>query len=135
MKINPYLMFDGQCEAAFKFYEQALGGSIVAMMKYGETPAAQMPAEMSDQIIHARLMVGDQVLMGADAPAARYEAMKGVSVTLSIEEPGEAERVFHALAAGGTVTMPIGETFWAQRFGMLLDRFGKQWMVNCEKPM
>jgi PhnB protein len=136
MQLNAYLMFDGQCEAAFRFYEQALGGTIVAMMTFGESPMAeQTPAELRGQIMHARLIVGDTVLMGSDAPGERYEPMKGFSVALGVDEPGEAERVFNALAAGGTVTMPIQETFWAHRFGMLIDRFGTPWMINCEKPM
>jgi PhnB protein len=136
MQLNPYLMFDGKCEAAFRFYEQALGGRIVAMTAYADTPAAQhMPSEMRGKIIHARLVVGDTILMGSDAPADRHERMQGFSVTLNSDTPEEAERVFGALAANGTITMPIQETFWARRFGMLTDRFGTPWMINCEKPM
>ena len=135
MHPNPYLMFDGQCEAAFRFYEQALGGRIEAMMTFAHTPMAeQTPPEMQGKITHARLLVGDKVLMGSDAPAGRVEKMQGFSVTLGINKPEEAERVFNALADGGTVTMPIQETFWARRFGMLVDRFGTPWVVNCEKP-
>ena len=104
MQLNPYLTFDGQCEAAFRFYEQALGGKIAAMMTYADTPAAEhTPPEARGKIIHARLVVGDTVLMGSDAPAERYEKMQGFSVTLNIDEPAEAERVFNALSAGGTV--------------------------------
>jgi PhnB protein len=136
VRLNPYPTFDGQCEAAFRFYEQALGGTIVAMMTYADTPAAEhTPAEAQGKIIHARLAVGDAVLMGSDDTAGHYEPMKGFMVTLTIDEPAEAERVFAALATGGTVTMAIQETFWARRFGMLVDRFGTPWMVNCEKPM
>ena len=136
MQLNPYLMFDGQCEAAFRFYEQALGGKIAAMMTFGDGPMAeQTPSERRGKIMHARLVVGDAVLMGSDAPAEHYEKMTGFSVTLSLDEPAEAERVFNALAAGATITMPIQETFWARRFGMLVDRFGTPWMINCEKPM
>ena len=136
MQLNPYLIFDGQCEAAFRFYEQALGGKIVAMMTFADTPAAEHTSpEMRGKIIHARLAVGDTVLMGSDDTAGHYEPMKGFSVTLGVDEPAEAERVFSALASGGAVTMPIQETFWARRFGMLVDRFGTPWMINCEKPM
>jgi len=128
-------MSKDQCEAAFRFYEQALGGRIAAMMTFADTPMAeQTPPEMQGKIIHARLLVGDKVLMGSDAPAGRVEKMQGFSVTPGINKPEEAERVFNALADGGTVTMPIQETFWARRFGMLVDRFGTPWMVNCEKP-
>lgn len=136
MELNPYLSFDGNCAEAFKFYEKSLGGKIVAMMTYAETPMKdQMPAGSHGKIVHARLTLGDRVLMGADAPPGRYEPAKGMSVILGIDQPTEAERVFKALSENGTVQMPIEETFWARRFGMVVDRFGIPWMVNCEKPM
>jgi PhnB protein len=135
MQLNPYLSFDGRCADAFKFYEKALGGKIVALMSYGETPMKeQMPAEQHGRIAHARMTVGDDVLMGGDAPPQHYRPTQGMTVTLSIDTGAEAERVFSALAEGGTVTMPIAQTFWAERFGMLIDRFGIPWMVNCERP-
>ena len=133
MELNPYLCFNGQCEAAFKFYEQCLGGKIVAMMTYQDSPMQeQTPSEWRNKIMHARLMVGDKMLMGSDAPPDRYEPMKGFSVTLGITDPNVAERIFHALSANGTVQMPIQKTFWATRFGMLVDQFGTPWMINCE---
>ena len=136
MQLNPYLSFDGSCEAAFKFYEKALGGKIVAMMPHEGSPMeSQVPAEWRKKIMHARLTVGDKVLMGSDCPPDRYEPMKGFSVTLTIDEPAEADRVFQALSPGATVRMPIQETFWAKRFGVLVDQFGTPWMINCEKPM
>jgi PhnB protein len=135
MQMNAYLTFSGQCEAAFKFYAEVLGGEIIAMLPHEGTPMAEhVPAEWRSKIIHARMMVGDKVLMGSDAPPDRFEKMQGFSVTLGIDDPAEAERVFHALAANGTVRMPIGETFWAVRFGVLVDQFGTPWMINCEKP-
>ena len=134
MQINPYLGFNGNCEAAFKFYEKALGGKLLIMMKYGESPAAaQTSPEFRDRIMHARLAVGDELLMGGDAPPQMYEPMKGFSVALSPKDPAEADRIFAALAENGTVRMPIQETFWAQRFGMLIDQFGTPWIVNCER--
>jgi PhnB protein len=134
MQLNPYLFFNGQCEAAFKFYAKILGGQIVAMMPHEGTPAQeQVPPEWRKKIIHARLVVGDKVLMGSDAPPGRQEEGKGFSVTLGIDDPEEAERIFHALAENGTVRMPLQETFWALRFGMLLDQFGTPWMINCER--
>ena len=134
MQLNPYLTFDGRCEAAFKFYEKVLGGKIEAMMTYGSSPMAeQTKPDWRNKIMHARLTVGDKMLMASDAPPDRYEAMKGIMVTLGIDDPGEAERIFHALSEKGTVQMPIQETFWAARFGMLVDQFGTPWMVNCEK--
>ena len=135
MQLNPYLTFDGRCEAAFKFYQKVLGGNIEAMMTHEGTPAAEhVPAEWRSKILHARLVIDGKVLMGSDGPPDRREPMKGFSVTLGIDDPAEAERVFHALAEGGTVCMPIQKTFWAQRFGMCTDRFGTPWMINCEEP-
>lgn len=136
MQMNPYLGFNGQCETAFKFYEKVFGGKIVMMMKYGDSPMAdKTPPEVKDKIMHARITVGDEVLlMGSDAPPQMYEPMTGMSVAVSIDKPADADRIFAALAEGGTVRMPIQETFWAQRFGMLTDQFGTPWMVNCERP-
>ncbi|HEY7298088.1 MAG TPA: VOC family protein [Xanthobacteraceae bacterium] len=136
MQLNPYLMFKGDCEAAFKFYEKALGGKAEIMMHYEDSPAADhVPPEWRSKIMHARLTVGDHVLMGSDPPPAQQDSMKGFSVTLSVSEAAEADRIFNALAENGSIKMPIGETFWALRFGMLVDRFGTPWMINCEKPM
>jgi PhnB protein len=136
MQLNPYLLFDGNCEEAFKFYEKCLGGKILAMMTHDGTPMAdQVPAEWKNKIIHARMTVGDQVLMASDAPPNDYSKPKGFSINIGVKDPTDAERIFRALAHGGTVQMPIAETFWAIRFGMLTDRFGTPWMVNCEKAM
>ena len=132
MQLNPMLNFNGQCEAAFKFYEQCLGGKIQTMMTWGESPMAdQVPSEWRDRIIHATLIVGDSALMGGDAPPDRYEEPRGFSVAIQIDDPAEAERIFHALSESGTVTMPLQQTFWATRFGMLVDKLGIPWMVNC----
>ena len=133
MQLNPYLHFNGQCEAAFKFYEQCLGGKIEAMVSHVGTPAeAQVPSEWRDKIMHARLVVGGEVLMGMDAPPDRYKEPKGFNVSLQFNHVKEAERVFHALAENGKVGMPLQQTFWAARFGMLVDRFGIPWMINGE---
>jgi PhnB protein len=134
MQLNPYLTFNGQCEAAFKFYEKCLGGKIEAMMTHAGTPMENhVPSEWRNKILHARLTVGDQALMGSDAPPERYEKPQGFSVSLNVKSPAEAERIFHALAEKGKVQMPLEQTFWAVRFGMCVDRFGIPWMVNCEK--
>lgn len=134
MQINPYLVFNGQCEIAFKFYERCLGGKIKSMITH-ELPevAGQTPPEWRKKIMHAVLTVGDQVLMGSDRPPEHYEKPKGFSVSINIAQPAEADRIFHALAENGNVQMPIQETFWAARFGMLVDQFGIPWMINCEK--
>jgi len=132
--MNPYLFFNGNCEQAFKFYEKILGGKIVAMMSHEGTPAeAHVSPEWRKKIMHARLVAGDMVLMGSDAPPPNQEPMKGFSVSLQVEKPADAERIFGALSKNGTVKMPLEETFWAQRFGMLVDQFGTPWMINCEK--
>lgn len=133
--MTPYLTFNAQCETAFKLYETILGGKIVALLRHGDVPMdGPVPPESKDHILHARLAVGDKLLMGSDAIDGRYEAPKGFYVNISPADPGEAERIYKALSEGGQVHMPLQETFWAQRFGMLADRFGIPWMINCEKP-
>lgn len=132
MEVNPYLLFDGNCEAAFHFYAESLGGGIDAMFRYEGTPAEEhMPAELRKQIIHASMRVGDTILMGSDAPPGHYEKPGGFSVSLQVSTPEEAEHVFLTLSQAGTVSMPIQPTFFAARFGMLVDRFGIPWMINC----
>jgi PhnB protein len=133
MELSPYLNFNGQCAAAFKFYEQCLRGKIVMMQTHGESPMKdQVPPDWRDKVIHARLVVGDKVLMGSDAPADNYVVPQGMYVSVSVDAPAEAERIFKALAENGTVTMPFEKTFWSPGFGMVVDRFGTPWMVNCE---
>jgi PhnB protein len=135
MKMNPYLTFDGQCEEAFKFYADVLGGKIDAIMPFKGTPAEEhMPPESRDKVMHASMTFGGGVLMGTDAPPAYRKPIQGMSVSLQLTDPQEAERLFTALAEGGTVTMPMEETFWALRFGAVTDRFGTPWMINCDRP-
>lgn len=134
MQINPYLLYKGDCEQAFKFYEKSLGGKIEAMIRHEGTPAeAHVSPEWKKKIMHARLVVDGQALLGSDAPLEHFEHPQGFSVSLQVKAPAEAERVFNALAEGGTVRMPIQQTFWSARFGMLVDRFGIPWMINCEQ--
>ena len=133
MQLNPYLHFNGRCEEAFKLYEKVLGGKIEVMLPHEGTPAAShVPPEWKKKIMHARLNIGDQVLMASDAPPGHYHQPQGFTVSISIADPADAERIFKALADKGKVTMPLDKTFWAQRFGMLVDQFGIPWMVNCE---
>lgn len=136
MRAIPYLNFNGQCEAAFRFYETLLGGEIQALMPFAGTPGEEyVPAEFRSKVMHACLKFGaDQFIMGSDAFGEMYKPMQGMSVTLTIEDPAEAERVFNALAEKGTVRMPLQETFWALRFGDVLDAFGTPWMINCSRP-
>ena len=135
MQFTPYLNFNGQCAEAFRFYEQVLGGKIEMMMTHGDSPiAGEVPPTWHDRILHARLVVSDQVLMASDSPPEYYEKPQGLYVSLNVDNPADAERIFHALAENGTVKMPFEKTFWAAGgFGMLVDRFGTPWMVNCEK--
>lgn len=137
MRINPYLGFDGDCEEAFRFYEKVLGGKIAAMIPFSDmpSPSEPFPPELQSKLMHARLVIGDAVLMGGDAPPGMYKKPQGTNITINVDEPAEAERIFRELSEGGTVTMQIQETFWAHRFAMLTDRYGTPWMVNCEKPM
>lgn len=131
--MNPYLLFNGDCEAAMNFYEKSLGGKVEAMFTHEGTPMEKMvPADWRKKIIHARLKLGDKVLMASDCPPDRYLKPQGFSVNLDIKSPAEAERVFNALAENGSVQMPLQQTFWAARFGMVTDRFGTPWMINCE---
>jgi len=136
MRLHPHLNFDGRCAEAFKFYEQCLDGKISFSMTYGESPAVgQVPADWGKKIIHATLSVGDDEFSGADAPPNYYQKAQGFHVALDVKDAGEAERIFKSLAENATVEMPLQETFWATRFGMLVDRFGIPWLVNCSKPM
>ena len=133
MQMSPYLSFKGECEAAFRFYEQCLGGQLGALFRYAGSPMAdQVPADWADKIMHGSLTLGDQVVMGGDVPPDQYEEPKGFSLSLQIESTAEAERVFDGLAEDGKIVMPLEKTFWAERFGMLVDRFGIPWLINCD---
>ena len=134
MKISPYLNFQGQCAEAFRFYERVLGGKITFIQTYGDSPMRdEVPPDSHDAVMHATLQVDGQVLMGADAPPPHFERPQGISLSIGIDDPAEAERIFAALSEGGQVRMPMQETFWAPRFGMCVDRFGTPWMVGCEQ--
>ena len=133
MQFNSYLLFDGNCEEAFKFYERLFGGKIEAMIPHEGSPAAaHVPPEWQKKILHARMTVGDAVLMASDAPPGRFCKPQGFSVNITVNDVTQAERLFNGLAEKAVITMPFGETFWAKRFGMLTDRFGIPWMINCE---
>jgi PhnB protein len=133
MQVNTYLSFRGDCEAAFKFYEECLDGKLGEVFRYAGSPmAGQVPAEWQNKVMHGSLAIGEQVLMGGDVAPDRYEKPQGFSLSLQIKATTEAERIFHLLAKEGTVVMPLEKTFWAARFGMLVDRFGIPWLINCE---
>ena len=133
MTMNPYLSFKGDCEAAFKYYEQHLGGEMGGIFRYGGTPlSGSVPPDWSDKIMHGSITIGGQTLQAADVAPRQYESPQGFSLTLQIKSAADAERMFEALASGGQVRLPLEKTFWAERFGMVTDRFGVPWIVNCE---
>lgn len=132
MRINPYLTYNGQCKEAFKFYEQVLGGKITIMMTWGESAmAAEAGPDLQGKILHATFSFDDQMLQGGDTMPARYQRPQGVSIALHLADVDRAHTIFDALAAGGLVQMPMQQTFWARRFGMVTDRFGIPWIINC----
>jgi PhnB protein len=132
MRVNPYLFYNGNCEAAFKFYEKVLGGKIDAMLTHEVAPAGMpVPPGWTRKIMHARISIDGEVLMASDAPPDRFHKPQGFSVSLTVSDPAEAERKFKALSEGGSVNMPFGKTFFSRGFGMCLDQFGIPWMVNC----
>jgi PhnB protein len=134
--VNPYLIFDGNCAEAMRFYERALGGKLARMMTFAEMPGDQKsPPGTGNRIAHARLDIQDGVLMASDSmPGVHsYEGMKGFSVSLTYTDAAESKRIYDTLAEGAKqVTMPFQKTFWSEGFGMLTDRFGTPWMVNTE---
>ena len=135
MQMNPYLIFNGNCEAAFNYYTEHLGGQIQEFHRYGNSPMAeQVPSEQHNRVMHVSLsLTNGQMLMASDTmPGEPYEGMRGISLSLNVKNVQEAEKVFTALAVNGTVTMPLEKTFWAERFGMLIDQFGTPWMVNVD---
>ena len=134
MEMTTYLSFRGECEAAFKFYAECLDGTLGEIFRYAGTPLAdQVPADWQNKVMHSSLAIGEHVVMGGDVAPDRYQKPQGFSLSLQIKTTTEAERVFHLLAKDGTVVMPLEKTFWAARFGMLVDRFGIPWLINCEE--
>lgn len=131
MKIAPYLSFDGTCAEAIQFYCDALGFEVAMTQTFGQSPMANQFEGFDDKIMHATLKFGDQTLMASDAPGG-FETPQGFRVQIGFADFEEAEMAFAKLAEGGTVTMPFAATFWAKGFGMLTDRFGIPWMVNCD---
>ena len=131
MQINPYLFYNGNCEAALKFYVKVLGAEIEMMMTHEGAPESMPVPPEWKKIMHARISIDGEVLMASDAPPGHYHHPQGFSVSLTVENPVDGERKFKALAEGGSVNMSFGKTFWAKGFGMCVDQFGVPWMVNC----
>jgi PhnB protein len=133
LKPNISLSFNGQCEAAFKCYEQCFGGTISYMLRWGDSPeAAQAPSDWGAKIYHATLKVGDTVFNGGDRPPGQYERPSGFSLILQMDDEMAAERLFEALAENATIQTPLQQTFWAKRFAALIDQYGIPWSINCE---
>jgi PhnB protein len=133
VRVSVYLSFNGDCEAAFQLYERTLGAQAGQIFRYAGTPFAErVPPDWSEKVMHGSVTIGDQLLAGADVAPDQYEPPKGISLSLHPDTVDEAERIFEGLADGGKVLAPLEKTFWAERFGMVVDRFGIPWMVNCE---
>lgn len=135
MQIQPYLFFDGRCEQAVQFYQQALGATVTMLMRYKDSPEppppGMVPPNWDDKVMHVSMQIGDATVMASDGCSAAGEIRhNGFSLSLNVKETAAADRAFNALAAGGKVDMPLAKTFWSPRFGMLTDRFGIQWMIN-----
>lgn len=136
MKLNTYLNYGGNCAAAFRFYEEHLGGKVTFIMTHGQMPdASSVDPAWKDKVLHARLELGGTAISGADIPTPPFEPMRSAYLSLSLDSDAEAERIYALLSEGGQVFMPMAETFFAHRFAMLRDRFGTSWMLLHERPM
>ncbi len=136
MKMHTYLNFDGDCAEALKFYEQHLGGKIVMMSTFDSIPdPASVPPGMEKKVLHARILLGDALLMASDTPPGIHQPMRSVYLSLSLDSDEEAERLYALLTDGGEIFMKMEETFFAHRFAMLRDKFGTSWMLIHERPM
>jgi PhnB protein len=134
MQLEPRisLVFNGECDAAFALYQECLGGTVTFRLTWGDSPmAGQAPAEWHDKILHATLTVGATTIYGGDSLSGHYERPQGFQLQLNLDDDVAAERAFSRLADGGHVTVPLQQTFWARRFGAVVDRFGIPWAINC----
>ena len=134
MQVEAYLMFNGRCEEAVRFYQQALGAQVEMVMRFDEAPdqppPGMLPPGAEKKIMHSSFRIGETVVMASDGMTLDGPRFQGFSLSIAVSDEAEADRVFNALTEGGKVTMPLGRTFWSPRFGMLQDRFGVSWMVN-----
>ena len=134
MQVSIHLVFGGECEAAFRFYERVLGGKVVNVLAYGNSPMAeQVPPEWREKIVHGTFVVGGVAFAGADILPDQYVKPQGFFVLLSVEDATDAERIFSLLAENGEIHMAIQKTFWSSRFGVLTDKFGIPWEITCEQ--
>jgi PhnB protein len=135
MKLYTQLNFGGNCEEAFRFYEKNLGGKVLMMMRQDQAPGGNATGDAGEAIVHARLGIGDTVLIGNDVPPSVFEKIRSVYIYLSVDSSEEAERVYKLLAKDGQVYMQLEETFFATRFSQLRDRFGVSWSIIHERAM
>lgn len=136
MKLYTYLNYGGNCRQAFEFYAEHLGGKITMLTTHGEQPqASNVPPEWKKAVLHARIELGETTLMGADIPPDRFQPMRSAYLSLLVDSNEEAERIYALLSEGGEIFMRMEETFFAQRFAMLRDRFGTSWMLLHERSM
>jgi len=131
VRLDVYLNYAGTCEEAFRFYEQHLGGRITGIMRHGDLPDSRVPEALKNAVLHARIEIGNMVLMGADIPGA--EPVRSAYLTLRVDSAEEAERLYGLLSEGGQIFMKMEETFFASRFAQLRDRFGTSWMLLHER--
>ena len=134
MKLYTYLNYGGNCRQAFEFYTAHLGGKITMITTHGEQPGSNnVPPDWKDAVLHARIEIGDTILLGADIPPERFQPMRSAYLSLMVDSVDEAERIYALLAEGGQIFMPMEATFFAHRFAMLRDRFGTSWMLLHER--
>ena len=138
-QVNPYLIFNGDCEAAFLLYKSVFGGEFPFMGKFGDMPPAEgqpeLPEEEKNRVMHVTLPIGNTILMGSDTNSLAGEVKMGenVSISINVDSREEADSIFTGLTAGGVVKMPMTDTFWGAYFGMLIDKFGIHWMINFDE--
>lgn len=132
MKVSPYLSFKGDCEEALRFYERCFRGSLGPLFRYEGSPMVDsVPPEWGAKIMHGSVTIGDLLLMAADSAPSAWEPPQGFSLSLQLTDPAEAERIYAELTPGGQIAMPLEKTFWAEQFGIVVDRFGIKWTINC----
>ena len=134
MNFDVNIAYNGDCEAAFRLYEQCLGGKITMLLTYGDSPVAAQHPDLAAKIVHATLQIGEGRLSGTDVPPSQYIKPQGFTLQLNLDSPSEARRIFQALAEDAHLILPLQETFWAHLYAVLTDRFGTPWKINCSKP-
>ncbi|WP_017445329.1 VOC family protein [Gayadomonas joobiniege] len=142
MLVTPYINFNGNCKEALAFYNKAMGANTKFMMTWAEAPDMddknqppeyELPDDLENSILHASFEIGGHEIMACDVPAKEYKKAQGVSISIAFDSLNEIERVYSELAADGDVSMPLTETFWAERFAMVTDKYGVPWMLNLLK--